>query len=61
MIPSFIEDLEARGVIIPRDMFSNDPKAVATGPQNQGAKGTPAMPGNMANLMKKTGTTGGKP
>ena len=30
-IPTFIEKLEAKGVLIPRDIFSNDPKVVAQG------------------------------
>lgn len=59
MIPTFIEKLDQKGVVIPRDMFSNDPKATATGPQNQPKNPIP-MPGSMANLMKKTGSTGGK-
>ncbi len=58
MIPTFIEELEQKGVIIPRDMFSNDPKATATGLTKEATKIAPAMPGNMANLMKKTGTGG---
>jgi septum site-determining protein MinD len=58
MIPTFIEKLEQKGVIIPRDMFSNDPKATATGPQNQAAKASLVMPGGMTNMMKKTGTGG---
>jgi len=30
-IPTFIEKLEAKGVMIPRDIFSNDPKVVSQG------------------------------
>jgi septum site-determining protein MinD len=30
-IPTFIEKLEAKGVMIPRDIFSNDPKVLAQG------------------------------
>jgi pilus assembly protein CpaF len=56
LIPSFIEKLEQKGVIIPRDMFSNDPKA--TGTPQQKPKAAPPMPGAMAPL-KKTGTEGG--
>lgn len=51
LIPSFIEKLEQKGVIIPRDMFSNEPpKPIA---QNAGPKSSlmPTMPG-----MKKVGT-----
>jgi pilus assembly protein CpaF len=59
MIPTFIEKLEQKGVVIPRDIFSNDPKAVATGPTGP-AKPKVVMPGDMNNMMKKTGTGGGK-
>lgn len=55
LIPSFIEKLEQKGVIIPREMFSNDPKATATGPA---APKVGVMPGVMPNLAKKTGTGG---
>jgi len=55
MIPSFIEKLEARGVVIPRDMFSNDIKQPSA---QQQSKPQPAMPGQMPNLMKKTGSGG---
>ncbi len=55
MIPTFIEKLEARGVIIPRDIFSNEQaKTAATPAPKQGV-----MPAMMP-TMKKTGT-GGKP
>lgn len=52
MIPTFIEKLEAKGVIIPRDIFSNEQsKAQATpGPK------TGVMPSMMP--IKKTGTGG---
>jgi pilus assembly protein CpaF len=56
MIPTFIEKLEQKGVVIPRDMFSNE------APQPGSTKGpgsTAAMPGSMG-LLKKTGSTGGK-
>lgn len=58
MIPTFIEKLEQKGVIIPREIFSNDPKA-----NNPGAAPKPnptAVVNPMAGL-KKTGTGGGKP
>lgn len=52
MIPTFIEKLEAKGVVIPREIFSNEaPKA------NPVAKPHPAMMNPMAQ-MKKTGTGG---
>lgn len=54
LIPTFIEKLEQKGVVIPRDIFSNEaPKA----PTSTTPKGPimPTMPG-----LKKTGT-GGKP
>ena len=57
LIPTFIERLEQTGVIIPRDMFSNDPKVNATGPAKPAAKVNP-MPTPMPTL-KKTGTEGG--
>ena len=60
MIPTFLEELEQKGVIVPRDMFSNDPKVTASGQTKDAAKSVPAMPGNMTNLMKKTGTGGSK-
>jgi septum site-determining protein MinD len=59
MIPTFIEKLEQKGVVIPRDMFSNDPKSTVTGPTGP-AKPAVVMPGNMNNMMKKTGSGGGK-
>jgi septum site-determining protein MinD len=37
LIPSFIEKFEARGVVIPRNLFSNDPKDTAT-PKSAAAK-----------------------
>jgi septum site-determining protein MinD len=55
MIPSFIEELEAKGVSIPRELFSNDPKLTATGPAvKQAPTVTPMMPQNFP--KKKTGT-----
>lgn len=55
MIPTFIEKLEQRGVVIPREIFSNEKPA-----QVQPAKqpGNP-FPGAMPNL-KKTGTGGSR-
>jgi len=60
LIPTFIKGLEQRGVVIPRDMFSNDPKATATGGPPTAAAKPMQMPTNMTGLMKKTGT-GDKP
>lgn len=55
MIPSFIEELEAKGVSIPRELFSNDPKLTATGPAAKPAPTvSPMMPQNFP--KKKTGT-----
>lgn len=55
MIPSFIEELEAKGVGIPRELFSNDPKVTATGPAAKPAPTvSPMMPQNFP--KKKTGT-----
>ncbi len=72
LIPSFIEKLDQKGVYVPRDIFSNDPKpataqqpAVGSNPNqptNSGLQkpaGQP-FPGPGLPLMKKTGT-GGKP
>lgn len=55
LIPSFIEKLEQKGVIIARDIFSNDPpkQVQQQAPQLK----VPTMPGAMPNL-KKTGTGG---
>lgn len=49
-IPTFIEKLEAKGVVIPRDIFSNDPKVVqqgipaATSSANAGGAKRPPVP-----------------
>lgn len=56
MIPTFIEKLEAKGVIIPRDIFSNEQSKPAATP----APKTGVMP-TMIPPMKKTGSGGGKP
>jgi septum site-determining protein MinD len=60
MIPSFLEELDQKGVVIPRDMFSNDPKSTATGGGGAKPLQMPNMSGMMPN-MKKTGTGGDKP
>lgn len=54
LIPTFIEKLEQKGVIVPRDMFSNDPKATATGPS---APKLNPLPGVFPGQVKKS--TGG--
>ncbi|MEZ0392219.1 MAG: ATPase, T2SS/T4P/T4SS family [Pseudobdellovibrionaceae bacterium] len=54
MVPTFIEKLEQKGVVIPRELFSMDQKPGAATP-----KSNPVMMNPMASL-KKTGT-GGKP
>jgi septum site-determining protein MinD len=51
MIPTFIEKLEQKGVVIPREIFSNEPKA------NAPPKPNPAMMNPMS-ALKKTGTGG---
>lgn len=51
MIPTFIEKLEQKGVVIPREMFSNEPKP------NAAPKPNPAIVNPMA-ALKKTGTGG---
>jgi pilus assembly protein CpaF len=56
MIPTFIEKLEQKGVIIPRDIFSNDPKPAGF---PAASKPNPAALNPMA-ALKKTGTGGGK-
>lgn len=66
-IPSFVEKLEAKGVVISRDIFSNDPKLQATGAaassnsNNGGVGGVPGAvkkPGPpvppMGGVVKKT-------
>ncbi len=59
-IPTFIEKLEAKGVIIPRDIFSNDPKVLAQGvpapaaPAGPGAPKRPMPP--PPGPVKKSGT-----
>jgi septum site-determining protein MinD len=55
MIPTFIEKLEQKGVVIPREIFSNEPK-----PANPATKPNPAITLNPMPGLKKTGTTGGK-
>lgn len=55
MIPTFIEKLEQKGVVIPREIFSNEQKpAGAAAP-----KPNPAILNPMS-AIKKTGTGGGK-
>jgi septum site-determining protein MinD len=58
LIPSFIEKLEAKGVSIPRDIFSNEVKPPAASP-TQGPSSAGAFPPGFQ-AMKKTGTGGGK-
>lgn len=56
LIPTFIEKLEQKGVIIPRDLFSNEaPKSLAQAGAKPGMMPTP-MPG----MIKKTGTGGAR-
>ncbi len=55
MIPTFIEKLEQKGVVIPREIFSNEPR-----PANPAAKPSPSIALNPMPGLKKTGTTGGK-
>jgi septum site-determining protein MinD len=59
LIPSFIEKLEQKGVMIPRDIFSNENKPSATGQPGASSSSANAFPPNFQNL-KKTGTTGGR-
>jgi len=56
MIPTFIEKLEQRGVMIPREIFSNE-KPAAAAPARQ--PGNPFPAGTMPGL-KKTGTGGSR-
>ena len=63
MIPTFIEKLEQKGVVIPREIFSNEQKPAAQATPGSGKPGMPGSPGGMItpmNMLKKTGT-GGKP
>jgi septum site-determining protein MinD len=57
LIPSFIEKLEQKGVIIPREIFSNEPPKQAAPASN--APKAPIMPPSMPSL-KPTGTGGKK-
>ncbi|MNJ93523.1 putative conjugal transfer protein [compost metagenome] len=43
-IPSFIQKLSDKGVVIPREIFANDPNAGAPAPQAQKPPGSPTMP-----------------
>ena len=56
LIPKFLDKLEAKGVIVPRDMFSNEPAKPSVAPTP--GKMAP-MPGPLPGPMKKTGTDGG--
>jgi len=58
LIPTFIEKLEQKGVMIPRNMFSNDPPKPAAVVAPKASIMPGAMPGMMA-PPKKTGTGGG--
>lgn len=60
LIPSFIEELEQKGVIIPRDLFSNEAKPAGAPTNNPSGIPGQAFPPNFQGL-KKTGTSGGKP
>lgn len=51
LIPTFIEKLEQKGVIIPRNMFSNDPAQPVAKPTSKASLMPTPMPG-----QKKTGT-----
>lgn len=64
-IPTFIEKLEAKGVLIPRDIFSNDPRVVSQGapaPTNPSGgpptpkRPTPPPPATANTIVKKSGT-----
>ncbi|MFN7727827.1 MAG: ATPase, T2SS/T4P/T4SS family [Bdellovibrio sp.] len=55
LIPTFIEKLEQKGVIIPREIFSNEPPKIA--PKAAPNMKSPTMPQAMPQ-MKKTGTGG---
>ena len=72
LIPSFIEKLEAKGVIIPRDIFTSSPSsnagAAPSVAKSQGSAPTPIkkpsgprkMPARRPVGLKKTGTGGGQ-
>jgi septum site-determining protein MinD len=61
-IPTFIEKLEQKGVIVPRDIFTNDPKVQATGPAAVAASpqrgGSPPPPPPVP-FKKAVGDSGG--
>ncbi len=57
-VPSFIEKLEAKGVVISRDIFSNDPKFQTTGappPSNSGGNSSSANNSSLNGGIKKPG------
>ena len=57
MIPTFLEELDQKGVVIPRDMFSNEVKVNSA----SGASGASSVkPMQMPMPLKKTGTGGEK-
>jgi septum site-determining protein MinD len=63
LIPTFIEKLEQKGVIIPRTIFSNDPKAqpAVQAPVARPMGTMPKLPTMPAPIKKPTGTgEGGK-
>ena len=55
-IPSFIQKLSDKGVVIPREIFANDPNAGTAGaagqPKNTPPPGPPKMPGGIPPLKK---------
>lgn len=58
-IPSFIQKLSDKGVVIPREIFSNDVKTQpqpATAPTPSAGPKMPQMPGGINTAVKKTGT-----
>jgi pilus assembly protein CpaF len=62
LIPTFIEKLEQKGVIIPRTIFSNDPKAqtqAAAAPLARPMGSMPKMPMMPPPLKKAVGTGSG--
>lgn len=52
-VPTFIQKLSDKGVVIPREMFSNDPKPTAVA-EAKPASGNPVKPMGPLNPIKKT-------
>jgi pilus assembly protein CpaF len=54
VVPSFIQKLSDKGVVIPREMFSNDPKPATPTETAKPSSGNPVKPMGPLNPIKKT-------